>query len=71
MLAVCYSATTGVVVPFHLCPTCAIVIPLERPGNALFFRRLAFHLSLTFALLRISKGIVRVKFNELFCALSK
>ena len=43
----------------------SIVIPSKRPGSALFFRRLAFELSLTFALLRVSKGIVRVKFNEL------
>ena len=67
---VCYSATMGVV-PFHLCPTSSIVIPSKRPGSALFFRRLALELSLTFALLRVSKGIVRVKFNELFCTLSK
>ena len=35
--------------PFHLCPTSSIVIPSKRPGSALFFRRLAFELSLTFA----------------------
>ena len=66
MLAVCYSATTGLVVPFYLCPTCAIVI-LQKDLETLS----SFVDSVTFALLCVLKEIVRVKFNELFCVLSK